>query len=123
MFRARTCTSTTLVLNEGAGKWSRMLGGDDAPRGEKEIQARVIFGLTFALLIGAALGLAVGAFRGRPLPPGSCRESYLAGGLLPRCEACPVLNPSSASSAASNSASNSASGAETSGGFDHAYRS
>jgi hypothetical protein len=51
-----------------------------------------LFGLIFLLLALAALGLAVGTLRGRPLPPGSCREAYLAGGMLPSCEGCPGLD-------------------------------
>lgn len=55
----------------------------------------MLFAATFALMLLAALGLAVGALRGRPLPGGSCREGWLSGGLLPRCEACPARREAS----------------------------
>ena len=51
-----------------------------------------VFASTFVILVLAALGLAVGTLRGRP-PAGSCREACLAGGVLPRCEACPSRAP------------------------------
>lgn len=54
-----------------------------------------LFALILFLMALAVSGLAVGALRGRPLPPGSCREAYLAGGLLPGCEGCAVLDASS----------------------------
>ena len=71
----------------------------------------VLFGLIFLLMALAALGLAVGALRGRPLPAGSCREAYLAGGMLPRCEGCPVLDASATTGAAGSR-----------GGSDHGRR-
>jgi hypothetical protein len=73
------------------------------------------FGLIFLLLALAALGLAVGALRGRPLPPGSCREAYLAGGMLPRCEGCAVFDPSSTKSATARSTG-------SAGGFQNDHR-
>jgi hypothetical protein len=53
----------------------------------------LVFGLTLIVLCLAAAGLGVGAVWGRPLPGGSCRESWLAGRPLPRCEACPKRDP------------------------------
>jgi hypothetical protein len=54
----------------------------------------VLFGLIFSLMLLASLGLAIGALRGRPLPGGSCREGYLVGHMLPRCDGCPVFDAS-----------------------------
>ena len=54
----------------------------------------VLFGLIFSLMVLASLGLAIGALRGRPLPGGSCREGYLVGHMLPRCDGCPVFDAS-----------------------------
>lgn len=48
-----------------------------------------VFGATLVALCLAAAALGVGAMRGRPLPGGSCREAWLAGHGLPRCQACP----------------------------------
>jgi hypothetical protein len=53
----------------------------------------LVFGATLFALCLAAAGLGVGAARGRPLPGGSCREAWLAGRALPRCEACPSRDP------------------------------
>jgi len=50
---------------------------------------KVIFGATLVCLIVAALALALGLVRGRPLLGGGCRTRLVAGGLLPGCEACP----------------------------------
>ena len=47
------------------------------------------FGATLVCLIVAALALAVGLVRGRPLLGGGCRTRLVAGGLLPGCEVCP----------------------------------
>ncbi len=49
----------------------------------------MIFGATLVCLLVAALALAVGLVRGRPLLGGGCRTRLVAGGLLPGCEACP----------------------------------
>ena len=76
----------------------------------EEIEKVVLFGLIFLLMALAALGLAVGALRGRPLPAGSGREAYLAAGMLPRCEGCAVLDASATTAA----------GAQ--GGSDHGRR-
>ena len=53
-------------------------------------EGMLLFALSFALMALAALGVGLGALRGRPLPGGSCREGYLTGRALPRCEACPA---------------------------------
>ncbi len=50
----------------------------------------LVFALTFLVLSLVAAGLGVGLVRGRALPGGSCREAWLAGHQLPRCEACPA---------------------------------
>lgn len=50
----------------------------------------MLFVACLVAMLLAALGLAVGALRGRALPGGSCREGWLAGGMLPRCEVCPA---------------------------------
>lgn len=49
----------------------------------------MVFGATLVCLLVAALALAVGLVRGRPLLGGGCRTRLVAGGLLPGCEACP----------------------------------
>jgi len=83
-----------------------------------------LFGLIFLLLALAALGLAVGALRGRPLPPGSCREAYLAGGMLPRCEGCAVFDPRSTRSATENTETGATTRSTGSaGGFEDGRRS
>jgi hypothetical protein len=45
------------------------LAGQNRIRLIEEVEKMAIFGLTFFFLAFAAAGLAVGAMRGRPLPP------------------------------------------------------